>query len=200
MHLTYTPCPLLGPSSIVQAKFAPPLFPPPPLLFSRWLRFPCCGERYPCDLCHEEGVADGHPVAWAKRMVCGYCSVEQPCAPRCANCLRKLAATGHNPSGTHSRFWEGGKGERDPRRLDRCAGWVGWGGGKWNSAQRGGLLIGCQCASLSMCCIALGQWQALQPTITLQSWTFSDRNHLSHTGGMLGSIATARRRLHPVNT
>uniref|UniRef100_A0A1D2AC62 CHY-type domain-containing protein n=1 Tax=Auxenochlorella protothecoides TaxID=3075 RepID=A0A1D2AC62_AUXPR len=85
----------------------------------RWLRFPCCGERYPCDLCHEEGVADGHPVAWAKRMVCGYCSVEQPCAPRCANCLRKLAATGHNPSGTHSRFWEGGKGERDPRRLDR---------------------------------------------------------------------------------
>jgi hypothetical protein len=24
------------------------------------------GARYPCDLCHEEGAADGHPALWAQ--------------------------------------------------------------------------------------------------------------------------------------
>ena len=35
----------------------------------RWLRFPCCGRLYACDLCHEEDAGDGHEAAWAKRMV-----------------------------------------------------------------------------------------------------------------------------------
>ena len=34
----------------------------------RWLRFPCCGQRFPCDLCHEEAT-DGHEMKWAHRMV-----------------------------------------------------------------------------------------------------------------------------------
>ena len=64
----------------------------------RWLRFPCCGMRFPCDLCHEE-LTDGHEMKWAKRMVCGYCSLEQPVDSRCTNCDRKLAATARNPEG-----------------------------------------------------------------------------------------------------
>ena len=42
----------------------------------RWLRFPCCGKRFPCDLCHEE-ESDGHHMKWAYRHVCGFCSTEQ---------------------------------------------------------------------------------------------------------------------------
>ena len=45
-------------------------------LSCRWLRFPCCGMRFPCDLCHEEGT-DGHEMVWATRMLCGFCSTEQ---------------------------------------------------------------------------------------------------------------------------
>ena len=37
-------------------------------LLHRWLRFPCCGMRFACDLCHEEGT-DGHEMKWATRMV-----------------------------------------------------------------------------------------------------------------------------------
>lgn len=59
----------------------------------RWLRFPCCGMRFPCDLCHEEEVADGHPVRWAQRMVCGFCSCEQAVAPDCKLCARKVRKT-----------------------------------------------------------------------------------------------------------
>ncbi|GLC36785.1 hypothetical protein PLESTB_000783200 [Pleodorina starrii] len=85
----------------------------------RWLRFPCCGMRFPCDLCHEESVPDGHPVRWAQRMVCGFCSTEQHLALACRACGRQLAGTAANPSGRRTRFWEGGTGCRDPRRLDR---------------------------------------------------------------------------------
>jgi hypothetical protein len=85
----------------------------------RWLRFPCCGRRFPCDLCHEIGVEDGHEMRWAQRMVCGYCSVEQPTGERCGSCGKKLAGSAHNPNGRSTRFWEGGQGERDPRRLSR---------------------------------------------------------------------------------
>jgi hypothetical protein len=85
----------------------------------RWLRFPCCGRRYPCDLCHELGVEDGHAMRWAQRMCCGFCSVEQPVADRCAHCCRKVAGSASNPSGRATRFWEGGQGQRDPRRLSR---------------------------------------------------------------------------------
>ena len=46
--------------------------------------------RFPCDLCHEE-FSDGHEMKWALRMVCGYCSFEQPCQALCKNCGRKVA-------------------------------------------------------------------------------------------------------------
>ena len=28
----------------------------------RWLRFPCCGKPYPCDVCHEDAKPDGHEM------------------------------------------------------------------------------------------------------------------------------------------
>lgn len=59
----------------------------------RWRRFPCCGKRFPCDLCHEELTEDGHPSKWATSMACGYCSLEQPVAPQCRECGKKLATT-----------------------------------------------------------------------------------------------------------
>ncbi|KAG2427243.1 hypothetical protein HYH02_014647 [Chlamydomonas schloesseri] len=85
----------------------------------RWLRFPCCGVRYPCDLCHEEGAPDGHPAAWAQRMVCGFCSLEQPLGLACRGCGKQLAGSSSNPSGRRTRFWEGGQGCRDVRRLNK---------------------------------------------------------------------------------
>lgn len=75
--------------------------------------------RYPCDLCHEEGSADGHDAAWAKRMVCGFCSREQPLSAACQYCGKKLATSAVQPSGRNTRFWEGGKGCRDVKMLDR---------------------------------------------------------------------------------
>uniref|UniRef100_A0A3Q2XWI8 Si:dkey-24l11.2 n=1 Tax=Hippocampus comes TaxID=109280 RepID=A0A3Q2XWI8_HIPCM len=41
----------------------------------RWLRFPCCGRAYPCDVCHDED--QDHPMELANRMICGYCAKEQ---------------------------------------------------------------------------------------------------------------------------
>ncbi|KMS65389.1 hypothetical protein BVRB_036480 [Beta vulgaris subsp. vulgaris] len=43
----------------------------------RWLRFPCCGKAFPCDICHELGTASNpHEMKWALRQICGYCSQE----------------------------------------------------------------------------------------------------------------------------
>ncbi|GCB77533.1 hypothetical protein scyTo_0015681, partial [Scyliorhinus torazame] len=41
----------------------------------RWLRFPCCGKAYPCDVCHDED--QDHVMELASRMLCGYCAKEQ---------------------------------------------------------------------------------------------------------------------------
>ncbi|TPX64073.1 hypothetical protein SpCBS45565_g06174 [Spizellomyces sp. 'palustris'] len=80
----------------------------------RWFRFPCCGKVYPCDICHEEGKADKHEMAWATRMVCGFCSREQPYTKegvcKCGKETVKNAGSG---------FWEGGKGTRDRNRMSR---------------------------------------------------------------------------------
>ncbi|KAL7749784.1 hypothetical protein RI367_004660 [Sorochytrium milnesiophthora] len=87
----------------------------------RWFRFPCCSRAFPCDICHREGSADNprcHEAVLANRMVCGFCSKEQP-LPRhqastdvtCSFChasLNKRQASG---------FWEGGKGTRDKARM-----------------------------------------------------------------------------------
>ena len=86
----------------------------------RWLRFPCCGRRFACDLCHEEQT-DGHEMAWANRMVCGYCSTEQPVSSTCcsSSCGKKVATSASRPSGRNTAFWEGGEGQRDKHRLSK---------------------------------------------------------------------------------
>lgn len=83
----------------------------------RWLRFPCCGMRYPCDLCHEE--ASDHEMKWATRMTCGFCSVELAVADQCASCGKKVAATASRPAMKNTQFWEGGQGQRDVSRLSK---------------------------------------------------------------------------------
>ncbi|KAI8468280.1 MAG: hypothetical protein J3K34DRAFT_459970 [Monoraphidium minutum] len=84
----------------------------------RWLRFPCCGQRFACDICHEEGT-DGHEMAWAKRMTCGYCSAEQAVAEQCSACGKRVASTASHPAGRNTRFWEGGQGCRDSSAMSR---------------------------------------------------------------------------------
>ncbi|EJW86071.1 zinc finger protein [Wuchereria bancrofti] len=73
----------------------------------RWFRFPCCGKLYPCDLCHNDAEKE-HEMKLANRMVCGFCSKEQPFqkAKPCINC-------NENVTRVKSHFWEGGKGCRD---------------------------------------------------------------------------------------
>jgi len=95
----------------------------------RWLRFPCCGRLFPCDVCHElaPALSDRCAIApWCSKMVCGFCSREQPAAGidgRCCACGRRVAggagvtaAAGSRPGSHH---WEGGRGCRDRTRLSR---------------------------------------------------------------------------------
>uniref|UniRef100_A0A914UZC8 Nucleoporin NUP42 n=1 Tax=Plectus sambesii TaxID=2011161 RepID=A0A914UZC8_9BILA len=76
----------------------------------RWFRFPCCGKVYPCDLCHEEN--ETHEMKFANRIVCGFCSKEQPyqTSKVCSSCKGSVvkAKTVH---------WEGGKGCRDSVKM-----------------------------------------------------------------------------------
>ncbi|KAG5461344.1 MAG: hypothetical protein BJ554DRAFT_6478 [Olpidium bornovanus] len=77
----------------------------------RWMRFTCCGK--PCDVCHAE--AEGHEYEHpCTRMVCGYCSREQPFSDRPCVCGKY---TKEKPS--TSGFWEGGRGTRDRRQMNR---------------------------------------------------------------------------------
>ncbi|KAJ3093206.1 hypothetical protein HK102_000007 [Quaeritorhiza haematococci] len=80
----------------------------------RWFRFPCCSKLYPCDECHEERKGDGHEMVWANKMVCGFCSREQPYAAdkgcSCGKDLTKKDGKG---------FWEGGRGTRDKVKMNR---------------------------------------------------------------------------------
>ena len=96
----------------------------------RAMRFPCCFRVHSCDVCHELSAASDstHPpevASVATRMVCGFCSKEQPFekggeAAVCRRCGRRLAGSArHGTHGSGTRHWEGGKGCRDPRRLDR---------------------------------------------------------------------------------
>jgi hypothetical protein len=47
----------------------------------RWLRFPCCGRAFPCDVCHEQATGGSAgacaELPWANRMICGMCAFEQ---------------------------------------------------------------------------------------------------------------------------
>ncbi|KAJ3108119.1 hypothetical protein HDU96_007682 [Phlyctochytrium bullatum] len=82
----------------------------------RWFRFPCCGKVYPCDLCHEDRKSDTHDMAWATRMVCGFCSREQPYSQKPCACGKELT----RKSG--GGFWEGGQGTRERRLMSRKEG------------------------------------------------------------------------------
>lgn len=78
----------------------------------RWFRFSCCNKVFACDRCHD--AAEDHPIEWANRMICGWCSREQNYAVEsCGFCGRGV--TGKKGSG----FWEGGRGTRDQRMMSR---------------------------------------------------------------------------------
>ncbi|KAI9139819.1 hypothetical protein BKA69DRAFT_1016033, partial [Paraphysoderma sedebokerense] len=80
----------------------------------RWMRFPCCSRAFPCDVCHDEANPDKHETQRANRMICGYCSKEQPfTGDACKLCHADL--TKKSTSG----YWEGGKGTRDKSRMSR---------------------------------------------------------------------------------
>ncbi len=71
----------------------------------RWLRFPCCGRRFACDLCHEEQT-DVHEMKWAQRMVCGYCSTEQALGEQCKHCGKRIARSARGALGAVTTHWQ----------------------------------------------------------------------------------------------
>ncbi|RKP08846.1 hypothetical protein THASP1DRAFT_7508, partial [Thamnocephalis sphaerospora] len=77
----------------------------------RWMRFPCCGKVYPCNTCHDD--EEDHDHEWARRMICGYCSLEQPFSDKPCACGAVLAKIGHR------EFWEGGAGMRNRAQMSR---------------------------------------------------------------------------------
>ncbi|XP_061915627.1 uncharacterized protein si:dkey-24l11.2 [Entelurus aequoreus] len=79
----------------------------------RWLRFPCCGRAYPCDVCHDED--QDHPMELATRMICGFCAKEQPYGngKPCVTCGSMMTR------GAHSSHWEGGLGCRNKVKMCR---------------------------------------------------------------------------------
>jgi hypothetical protein len=78
----------------------------------RWFRFPCCGKLYPCDECHAANERD-HEMKIANRMVCGYCSTEQPFSKEsCKHCKG-------NVINIKTQFWEGGKGCRNQISMSK---------------------------------------------------------------------------------
>ena len=83
----------------------------------RWYRFPCCGQAFPCDECHKKDpVAKDHPVEWANRFICGFCSREQSISIKeCPECGKDTSAAGRK----HTTFWEGGKGVRNQVSMSR---------------------------------------------------------------------------------
>jgi len=75
----------------------------------RWLRFPCCGRAFPCDVCHDEQT--DHMHEWATRMLCGLCSQEQPFTKdQCNHC-------GASQNKSQGGYWEGGDGCRDRSKM-----------------------------------------------------------------------------------
>lgn len=78
----------------------------------RWYRFPCCGQAFPCDECH----GSDHPVEWANRFICGFCSREQGInIKECPECGKDTSAAGRKKT----TFWEGGKGSRNQISMSR---------------------------------------------------------------------------------
>ncbi|KAK2842264.1 hypothetical protein Q5P01_012464 [Channa striata] len=79
----------------------------------RWLRFPCCGRAYPCDICHDED--QDHPMELATRMICGHCAKEQPYG----NGKPCISCGGIMTRGTRTSHWEGGLGCRNKVKMSR---------------------------------------------------------------------------------
>ncbi|KAK2917854.1 uncharacterized protein si:dkey-24l11.2 [Channa argus] len=79
----------------------------------RWLRFPCCGRAYPCDVCHDED--QDHPLELATRMICGHCAKEQPYG----NGKPCISCGGMMTRGTRTSHWEGGLGCRNKVKMSR---------------------------------------------------------------------------------
>ncbi|KAI9297208.1 hypothetical protein K502DRAFT_328402 [Neoconidiobolus thromboides FSU 785] len=92
----------------------------------RWLRFPCCGQAFPCSTCHDQSVQsteNNHESVYATSMICGYCSKEfnyfsgNQNQPQCKACGHLLT---HSSKG--KAFWEGGKGTRDRSKMNKNEG------------------------------------------------------------------------------
>ncbi|XXQ39071.1 CHY-type domain-containing protein [Plasmodiophora brassicae] len=80
----------------------------------RWLRFPCCGKAFPCDICHEIGTASApHEMKWALRQICGFCSRESPVTGK------NVCPCGRSVTRARSSFWDGGQGTRDQTTMSR---------------------------------------------------------------------------------
>lgn len=80
----------------------------------RWFRFSCCNRVYPCDRCHDAAEKE-HANEHAERMICGWCSREQRYQPdQCRMCGRSVVR-----KSSKGGFWEGGKGTRERRLMNR---------------------------------------------------------------------------------
>ena len=77
----------------------------------RWFRFSCCNKIFPCDICHDE--TSDHNAENAKTILCGFCACEQSSSNKvCSKCGKMFTK---NEGG--KRFWEGGKGCRNPQFM-----------------------------------------------------------------------------------
>ena len=78
----------------------------------RWFRFSCCNKIFPCDLCHDE--ASDHNSEFAKTILCGFCACEQSSSNKLCQKCGKL----FSKSEGGKKFWEGGRGCRDPKFMN----------------------------------------------------------------------------------
>ena len=78
----------------------------------RWFRFSCCNKIFPCDICHDE--ASDHNNEFAKTILCGFCACEQSSSNKVCQKCGKL----FSKSEGGKKFWEGGKGCRDPKFMN----------------------------------------------------------------------------------
>ncbi|GFR86783.1 cleavage and polyadenylation-specificity factor subunit [Elysia marginata] len=78
----------------------------------RWLRFPCCGKAYPCDVCHDK--QEDHEMIFANRMICGHCCKEQN-----FSASRPCSGCGQHMTKVRSAHWEGGSGCRDKISMSK---------------------------------------------------------------------------------
>eukprot|EP00764_Aduncisulcus_paluster_P000183 gnl/Carplike_NY0171/10245_a14415_131.p1 GENE.gnl/Carplike_NY0171/10245_a14415_131~~gnl/Carplike_NY0171/10245_a14415_131.p1 ORF type:complete len:164 (-),score=34.45 gnl/Carplike_NY0171/10245_a14415_131:98-532(-) len=91
----------------------------------RYFRFPCCGLSFPCDLCHEAAITDGHAPLPATHTICGFCSHEWKINPNthadthCPRCGKSIRKVGMSERGVVTKHWEGGAGCRDKTQLSR---------------------------------------------------------------------------------